>query len=146
MVDANTHGPIDTLVIEYPLESDGSGTAAALEDLVARGTVNLYDLMVVTKDASGNCSEVDLAAATEGPLSGLRKFAGARSGLLGADDVDDLGAVIEPKTAAVVVVYENAWAVPFVAAARGEGAEVVAGARLSAQEIMDAIDAADAAN
>ncbi len=54
--------------------------------------------------------------------------------------------VLEPGKAAAVLVYENAWAIPFVAAARGEDGEMVATARLSAQEIMDALDAAEAAD
>ena len=47
---------------------------------------------------------------------------------------------------AMVVMYENRWAVPFVTAARSEGAGVVAGARLTSQEIMDTLDAVEAAS
>ena len=39
--------------------------------------------------------------------------------------------MIDAGTVAIVVTYENRWAVPFVAAAHSEGAGVVAGARLT---------------
>ena len=43
----------------------------------------------------------------------------------------------------MLLVYENTWAVPFVAAARESGGELVAGARIPAQDVMEALDALD---
>lgn len=146
MSNPDAHGPIDTLVIEFPGTATGEGTTRALAELVDRGVVRLYDLMVVRKDTDGSCVEVELATAPDGQLGALRSFAGARSGLLGADDVALAGDVLEAGALGLVVVYENAWAAPFVAAARGEGAEMVGSARLTAQEIMDALDAVEAAD
>jgi hypothetical protein len=42
---------------------------------------------------------------------------------------------------AALIVYENTWAIPFVAAAREAGAQVVAGGRIPADVVMDALDA-----
>ena len=49
-----------------------------------------------------------------------------------------------PGTIAVLLVYENAWAAPFVAAARKAGGQMVATARVPAQDIIDALDALEA--
>jgi uncharacterized membrane protein len=141
----DVHGPVDFVVIEFPEDASGTETAAALFELVEQGTVRVFDLLVVRKGADGTAEEVDLSAAG-GPLGSLKVLAGARSGLLGAGDVDDAASVLEPGTVAVVLLYENAWATPFVAAARGEGGQLVASARLSAQDIMDALDAAESAD
>jgi hypothetical protein len=143
MADQDVHGPVDVTVIEFPGDATGAGVADALLGLVERGTIALYDLMVVRKEANGSCVEVDLSAAGADHLGSLRLFAGARSGLVGADDLDDVAAVLENGATAVVLVYENTWAAPFVAAARSEGGELVASVRLSAQQIMDALDAVD---
>ena len=48
---------------------------------------------------------------------------------------------MEPGRLAALIVYENTWAIPFVAAARESGGELIAGARLPAQDVMDALDA-----
>jgi Family of unknown function (DUF6325) len=144
MTGTDVHGPIDFVVLEFPAGADVADTAKALVDLVDRGTLRLYDFMVVTHDESGSCTEVDLAAASTGPLAPLGAFAGARSGLLDADDVTVVADVVEPGATAAVVLYENAWAIPFVAAARAGGGQLVASARLTAQEIMDALDAVEA--
>jgi hypothetical protein len=141
MSPPDVHGPIDTLVIEFPGDATGDATARALHDLVETGAVRLFDLMVVGRDADGRCVEIDPA---DDRLGSLQVFADARSGMLGPDDLPELTAVLEADRLAVVLIYENAWAVPFVAAARAEGAELVASSRLSAQQIMDALDAVEA--
>jgi hypothetical protein len=138
------YGPVDFLILEYPLHNDGKSTAHALSALIDQGVVALYDLMVVRREADGTAREIDLASSSP-DLAAFAAFAGARSGLLGPDDVAEAAKALEPDTSAVVIVYENRWAVPFVTAARAEGVEVVASARLTAQEIMESLDELEAA-
>jgi hypothetical protein len=142
MSDADVHGPVDFVVVEFPTGAAGASTASALVDLVDGGTVRLWDMLLVRKGADGSCVELDLGA-TDGSLDGLTPLAGARSGLLGVDDLQDVAGALEPDKVAAVIVYENAWAVPFVAAARQEGGQLVASSRLTAQEILDALDAVE---
>jgi hypothetical protein len=144
MSEPEIHGPIDLVVLEFPSGASGAAMADALVDLLDRGIVRLYDLMVVRKEADGSCTEVDLTAADDGALVSVQRLAGARSGLVGADDLPDLGSVLEPETTAVVLVYENAWAVPFVRAAFAEGGQMVATHRIPAQDLLDALDAVEA--
>jgi hypothetical protein len=56
----------------------------------------------------------------------------------------EAAATMQPGTLAVLIVYENTWAVPFVAAAMQSGGALIAGARIPAQDVMDALDALDA--
>jgi hypothetical protein len=44
-----------------------------------------------------------------------------------------------------MIVYENRWAAPFVAAVRRNGGVPVAFERIPAQDVIDALDALDAA-
>ena len=130
-------GPVDYLVLQMPTDQRDGSIAAALLDLVDTGTVTILDLMVVQKDDSGVVSGIELDA-----LDGeLRIFAGARSGLLDDSDREEAGAALEPGTTAAVLVYENAWARPFVAAAREAGADVVASDRIPADVLNSALDA-----
>ena len=63
-------------------------------------------------------------------------FQGVESGLLGDDDLQGLADLVSPGDAIGVVVYENTWAAPFVAAMRGEGAEVIADARIPVADVL----------
>ncbi len=143
-VDA--HGPIDFLLLEFTADRMDGKAATALLDLVEQGIVRIYDLLVIRKDADGTFSGVDITDLGSDALGGFTAFAGARSGLLGDDDVAEAGEVMKPGTVAALIVYENAWAIPFIAAARAAGAEVVASARIPADVVMDVLDELDAAS
>ena len=75
----------------------------------------------------------------------LAIFEGASSGLLRDEDLETAAEAIEPGTGAVLLMYENRWAAPFVAAVRRNGGELIAAERVSAQDLMDALEAAEAA-
>jgi uncharacterized membrane protein len=137
----DVYGPIDYLLVEFPSSSDTSGVVDALADLVDRGVVRLYDLLVIRKEEDGTFSGVDLEDVTPDGVGSFRAFAGARSGLLNDDDLREAGNAMTPGTVAAFLVYENAWAVPFVGAASAAQGEVVASARIPAQDVMDALDA-----
>jgi uncharacterized membrane protein len=141
MSDTDVHGPIDFVLIELPGNGKGDAVAAAVLDLVDRGTIRLYDVLVVTKDEDGTIAGIELQDVTPEGIGSFSAFAGARSGLLGDDDIAEAGAALQPGTVAVLLVYENAWAIPFVAAALDAGGELVASARIPAVEVMAALDA-----
>ncbi len=143
------HGPIDVVVLEFSGDRVTGEAAAALLDLVERGIIRLYDLLVVRKEADGSVSGIELTDLDADGLGGFAAFAGARSGLLGEDDVTEAAEVLEAGTMAALIVYENTWAIPFVAAARRAGAQLVASARIPADvvtEVLDELEAADAAS
>ena len=73
----------------------------------------------------------------------LAVFEGVSSGLIGDDDIEDAGSVIEPGSAAGIIVYENTWAAPFARALRRSGAQLVANGRIPVQAILASLDAAD---
>jgi len=67
-------------------------------------------------------------------------FEGARSGLLDMEDLRDAAGVIDPGSSAGILVYENAWAGPFAAALRRNGARLIADGRIPIQTILAAVD------
>lgn len=133
------HGPIDFVLIEFPGDKLTGEAAPALMDLVERGVIRLYDLMVISKHDDGSVEALELQDPTG--AGGFSYFAGARSGLLGDDDLREAAEAMEPGTVAALIVYENSWAIPFVRAARNSGGEVIASARIPAQDVMDALEA-----
>lgn len=94
---------------------------------------------MVRKDSDGTFSGVDVADLGDGV--GLAGFAGARSGLLGDDDLKAAADTMEPGTVAVLIVYENTWARPFVSAAMDAGGQVIASQRIPGPDIMAALGA-----
>ena len=143
MATADVHGPIDFVLIEFSADRLTGRAAQALLDLVDKGIVALYDVLVVGKDDDGTTYAVDLADDVD-RLGGFADLVWVRSGLLTEDDMRAAAEAMQPGTLAVLIVYENTWAVPFVAAAMESGGEVIAGARIPAQDVMDSLDALEA--
>jgi hypothetical protein len=139
-------GPIDIIVIAYPADAPMTGEAVPLfMDLVERGIVRVLDVMFVMKNADGTFSGFDATDLDEQSVGDFAEFTGASSGLLGDSDLETAADAIEPGSAAVMIVYENRWAAPFAAAVRRNGGVLVASERIPAQDLLDALDAAEAA-
>jgi hypothetical protein len=139
-------GPIDVVVIGFPPGAPMTGDAVPIFlDLVDRGIIRVFDARFLRKNEDGTFSGFDFGDLDEDAAGHFTAFTGASSGLLSDDDLGIAAAEIEPGTAAVMIVYENRWAAPFVAAVRRNGGEVIANERIRVQDLIDALDAAEAA-
>jgi hypothetical protein len=138
-------GPIDIVVIAWPADAPKTGEAVPIfVDLVDRGIIRVLDVLFVIQNEDGTVSGFEATDLDSDRIGDFKVFEGASTGLLGEDDVASVGETLEPGTAAVMIVYENRWAAPFAAAVRRNGGVLVANHRITAQELMDAIDTADA--
>jgi hypothetical protein len=139
-------GPIDVVVIGYPPDAPKTGEAVPiLLDLVDRGIIRVLDALFVQKDEAGTLSGFDLADLDQDTAGDLTAFAGASTGMLNNDDAALAAAEIEPGSAAVMIVYENRWAAPFISAVRRNGGVLIATERIGVQDLVDALEAAEAA-
>jgi hypothetical protein len=139
--DLDTTGPIDYLVVEFPGNRMTGEGLPLLVDLVDRGIIRILDLIFVRKDADGSVSGVAIADLDHDGKLDLAVFEGASSGLLGPDEIEDAGSVLEPNSSAGILVYENVWAAPFARALRRGGGRLVADGRINVQAILAALDA-----
>jgi hypothetical protein len=143
--DIDEMGPIDYLVVEFPSGANMTGEGfPLLVDLVDRGIIRIIDLVFIKKELDGSVAGVVIADLDSDGELDMAVFEGASSGLIGDDDISEVGSVIEPGSAAGILVYENVWAGPFASALRRGGAEVVANGRIPIQQLIAALDAAEA--
>jgi hypothetical protein len=139
-------GPVDLVVIAYPAGAPMTGEAIPLIlNLVDQGIIRILDVLFVMENDDGTYSGFEAQDLDSKGVGDLRLFEGASSGLLGDDDVATAGEALEPGSAAVMIVYENLWAAPVVSAIRRNGGVVMDNQRISAQELLDALDAVDSA-
>ena len=139
-------GPIDIVVIGYAPDAPMTGEAVPLlVDLVERGIIRVLDVLFVRQNEDATFSGFEASDLDEKSVGDFKIFEGASSGLLGDEDAGQAAEAIEPGSAAVMIVYENRWAGPFVAAVRRNGGVPIAFERIPAQYVIDALDALDAA-
>jgi Family of unknown function (DUF6325) len=136
-------GPIDYLLVEWPGKQPEGEIAPYLVDLVDRGLIRILDLVFLAKGDDGSIAAMEIAD-VGGEVAELAIFEGAASGLLDDEDLDEAGAALEPGTSAALLVYENTWAGPFAAAVRRSGGQLVASGRIPINDVLAALDAAEA--
>lgn len=140
-------GPVDIVVIGYPPGAPQTGDAIpAFVDLVDRGIIRVLDVLIVRKDDGGQVSGVAIADLDGDGLTDLAVFEGAETGMLGDEDASIAGEALAPGEAAALICFENSWAAPFVTAVRRNGGNVLAFQRVPAQEVIDIVEALDAAD
>jgi len=139
--DLDQMGPIDYLVLEFPGSRMTGEAFPLLVGLVDRGVVRILDLVFVRKESDGSVVGVELADVNGDGELDLSVFEGVSSGLVGEDDIQEAGTVLEPGSSAGILVYENLWAAPFAAAIRRSGGQLVASGRIPVQAVLAALDA-----
>ena len=140
-------GPVDVVVIGYPADAPMTGEAAPmLLDLIDSGIIRVLDVLFVIKNADGTYSGFEAKDLDSDTVGDFAAFEGASSGLLGDEDAATTAESIEPGTAAVMIVYENRWAAPFAAAVRRNGGVPIAFHRIPVQDLIDSLDAVEAAS
>ncbi|MFD5461408.1 DUF6325 family protein [Kitasatospora sp. NPDC127059] len=143
-IDVPEMGPVDYLVVEFPQVGMRGEGLPLLIDLVDRGIIRILDLLFITRRADGSVVGVDISDIDRDGRLDLDVFRGASSGLLGDDDINEAGSALEPGSSAGVLVYENLWAAPFASALRRNGARVVASGRIPLDDVLHALEAAEA--
>jgi Family of unknown function (DUF6325) len=137
-------GPIDYVIVEWPGRQPNGEAAPHLIDLVDRGLIRIIDLAFIAKDEDGTVTRLELADLGD-QVAAFADFEGASTGLLSEDDTGEAANALEPGTSAALLVYENLWAAPFASAVRNSGGQLVASGRIPVQDLIDALDAAEAA-
>lgn len=135
-------GPVDFVIVEFP-PGDANFTgemAAELTTLVDAGTIRLIDVVILAKREDGGVEA--LGASDTASLRPIARLGALLAELLAADAVAELTEAMTPGTVGGLIVYENAWAGPFAAAARRAGGQLVATRRIPLQAIAASIAAA----
>ena len=144
--DVDELGPVDYVVVEFPADkADFSGEMATeLSALIDRDVVRVLDLVLLKKELDGTVEGFETHDFGDTDLSGLRELETDLALLLAEEDVEAIGAALEPGSVAAVLVWENVWAAPFGSAVRRSGGQLVASGRIPIQALAAAIEADEA--
>lgn len=145
MSEVDEMGPIDWVLVEFNGPLTGEALPPLL-DVIDRGLIRLLDIMFIVKDGDGMVTAVDISDLPGDEAVHVTIFEGASSGLLGEEDIEAAGGVLEPGTRAIMLVYENTWAAPFATAVRRAGGQLVDSGRIPVQAILAALEEVEAAD
>lgn len=135
--------PLAYLAVEFPGGRITGEGFSLVHDLAARGIITVLDLEFIAKSADGTVSKVRLEDVQHASDVDITRWRGAYTGLLDQDDVDTVAAAIEPGSLVGILVYENAWAAPLMAAIDANGARLVGAGGIDSDELLTTLDATD---
>jgi hypothetical protein len=141
--EADTMGPISYLIVEFPENKLTGEGFPILVDLVDRGVIRIIDLLFVACDKDGSIHAIDLRDLDNSGNVDLTVFEGASSGILDDSDMADAASVIQPGSAAGILIFENRWATSFVDALRRGGGQLVAAGYIPQDQIAASLDATE---
>ena len=144
--DLDQLGPVDYIVLAFPTDRMTGEAFPLLVDLVERRIIRILDLVFLRKDHDGTVTTLTQVDMDRMKVLEAALFEGASSGLLRPDDIAEAATLLEPGSAAGVLVYENVWATPFAAALRRSGGQLVASGHIPIQALVEALDAVEAAD
>lgn len=136
-------GPVDWIVVEFPGSRFNGEIAPALHALVEHGTVRVLDLLLIRKSDDGTPEFFEIGDLDDTEIGELRAYEGALAMLLSEQDVQAVAEAMAPGSTAALLVWENTWAIPFTAAMRHAGGQLVASGRIPVQALFAALEEDD---
>jgi hypothetical protein len=131
-------GPVEYVIISFPGNKFTGEIVPELARLVDSGTVRILDMTFVGKDSDGGVLVFEFDQLDElAPFAGID---GEVGGLVTSEDIEHAASLLEPNSSAVLLIWEDTWAAPLVAAMRSAGGRLVEGARVPQDLAQAAFD------
>ncbi|MGB4779281.1 DUF6325 family protein [Microbacterium sp.] len=134
-------GPVELYLISLDGDRPTPGIIAALSDSIATGVVRLLDFVIVSKDADGTVTAIDLDE--EGEHFGFGDIEFAAIGITGQEDIDAFAELVAPGTSSAIVALELTWATRLASSLAASGAEVISTERIPAPVVNAIVDLAE---
>ena len=100
-------GPIDLVAIEFPGNHFTGAGMRELHQLVAAGTINIIDLVIVTKNEAGHVSSMEANDLGSDANAALAPLHATISQMLTQDDVEAVGERLANNSTAAVMLYSG---------------------------------------
>lgn len=101
------------------------------------------DLLLIRKSDDGTPEFFEIGDLDDTEIGELRAYEGALAMLLSEQDVQAVAEAMAPGSTAALLVWENTWAIPFTAAMRHAGGQLVASGRIPVQALFAALEEDD---
>ena len=139
-MESDVLAPVAYLAVEFPTGRVTGEGFTLVHDLVARGVIAVLDLEFVAMDADGSVRKVLLDDIEHGADVDITQWQGSFSGLLDQSDVDAVSSVMQPGSLAGIIVYENVWAAPLLAAMEGNGARLIGSGSVDPDDLIQSLN------
>ena len=106
-----TLGPLDYVVVGFPGNQFKGEIAPAISEACSRGIIRLVDLVFVMKDKDGATTTLEIKDLPDEIKEAFASLSEDVDGLFTPEDIETLADDLPPDNAALIILFENTWAV-----------------------------------
>jgi hypothetical protein len=132
-------GPVEYVVIAFPGNRFKGEIVPAVAELVDNDVVRIIDVAFIKKDPDGNVTMFEYDALDDVLEFGFADVDGEAGGVLNDEDLELAAEALEPDSSAGLIVWEHRWAARVGRAIRDAGGRIVAGERVPAEIVEQAL-------
>lgn len=137
-------GPIDLIVLEFKGNSFNAELMEDLTDLVSDEIIRILDLVIIQKKQRGEVEVQELRDLEPSIVQVLEPLRAEISGMITVDDIKMIGKKLKENTTAMIMLFENIWAVRLKQDISSVGGRLVMHERIPSEVVSEAIkDLAD---
>lgn len=125
-------GPVEYALIAFEGNKFTGDIVPALAELVDAGLVHIIDLVFIMKDEDGSVLTVEMEDLPAEVCDAFAELEYEIDDMVNSDDLLYEAELLEPGTAAALIVWENLWAMKFAEAVRAAGGYLADYARVPA--------------
>ena len=131
------YGPVDIYLIAFPGSRLDDATREALAELMIGDEVRVLDMLIVSRGEDGEVTVREFEEFRD--EYGFTVVELEASGLLGDEDVDELGVAIPPGSSGALLALELVFAKRLASSFAASGGEVLQVERIPAQVVNDVL-------
>lgn len=105
-------GPIDYIIVGFEGNKFDGSILKSLADAIDSGVIGLVGLSAVVKDAAGAVVALNIAESGDDMIVDFIEKYPTDDDVVSQDDIDEIGELLEPDSAAGFIVVEQLWAKP----------------------------------
>jgi hypothetical protein len=132
-------GPVEYIAIAFPGNKFSGEIVPAIKELQDAGTIRVLDLVIISKDGDGNVTGIELSETSPEQQAALAVLGIESRNILGQEDVEDIGAALDPNSTAGLMIWENVWAAKFAQSLRAADGILIANGRIPAALVEEVL-------
>jgi hypothetical protein len=134
-----TYGPIDFLALDFKTDQLKGEILPELLELVKNKIVRVIDLVIIQKYEDGHHEALEMQQLAPELLALFDPLEVEISGLIQAEDIDNMAEAMENGTNAALLLFENLWAVKFREAVLRANGRLLAHERIPFEVVDEAL-------
>jgi hypothetical protein len=135
-----TYGPIDFLALEFKTDQLKGEIMPEILELVKNKIVRVIDLVVIQKDKDGHHVAMEMQQLAPDLLALFDPLEIEVTGLIQAEDIDNMAEAMENGTNTALLLFENLWAVKFREAVLRADGRLLAHERIPFEVVDEALE------